>query len=511
MSHEPRDMRYEKKARRCVTSYLIPHTSGIVLVNVLVFATIAITVTTALVNWGATVLKSARNLDAREQALQVAEAGVEYYRWHLAHAPTDYQDGTGGSGPYVHSVQDADGDIIGEYSLVITPPPTGSTIVKIRSTGTVVVDPSVSRTIQTTLAIPSLAKYAVVANSAMRFGEGTEIFGPVHSNGGIRFDGLAHNIVTSGVASYDDPDHDDTGAEKLEFGVHTHINPPPSSGVNNAYRPLEMPPATPPIRADVFVAGRQFPVPTFDFTGLTTDLSAMKSDAQSSGRYYAHSGAQGYHIVLKTNDVFDIYRVNSLRAAPNNCTNTADQTNWGTWSINSQTLLASNQAFPTNGIIFLEDHVWVDGTINTARLTIASGRFPDNVTTRTDITVNNDLRYTNYDGSDVISLIAQRNINTGLFSEDDLRVDAALVAQNGRVGRWYYESDCRSGGTNYYTRTLLTLYGMIATNQRYGFAYTDGTGYDSRDIIYDNNLLYGPPPSFPLTSSQYTTISWEEI
>jgi hypothetical protein len=57
----------------------------------------------------------------------------------------------------------------------------------------------------------------------------------------------------------------------------------------------------------------------------------------------------------------------------------------------------------------------------------------------------------------------------------------------------------------------ITLYGMIATNLRYGFAYTDGTGYADRIIIYDSNLLYSPPPSFPLTSDKYTTISWEEI
>jgi hypothetical protein len=102
-------------------------------------------------------------------------------------------------------------------------------------------------------------------------------------------------------------------------------------------------------------------------------------------------------------------------------------------------------------------------------------------------------------------------VTTGLFSDDNLRVDGALVAQNGRVGRFYYESDCKSGGTNYYDRNSITLYGMIATNDRYGFAYTDGTGYDTRNIIYDSNLLYGPPPSFPLTSSQYQTISWEEV
>jgi hypothetical protein len=51
---------------------------------------------------------------------------------------------------------------------------------------------------------------------------------------------------------------------------------------------------------------------------------------------------------------------------------------------------------------------------------------------------------------------------------------------------------------------------MIATNQRYGFAYTDGTGYLIRNLNYDGSLLYGPPPSFPLTSDQYVTLTWEE-
>ena len=36
------------------------------------------------------------------EALNVAEAGLNYYRWHLAHNPDDLQDGTGGAGPYEH-------------------------------------------------------------------------------------------------------------------------------------------------------------------------------------------------------------------------------------------------------------------------------------------------------------------------------------------------------------------------------------------------------------------------
>lgn len=472
-----------------------------------------------LVGFAQVNIKAARFFTLREKAFQIAEAGVEYYRWHLAHDSDDYQDGTGAPGPYVHDYEDKDGNIIGSFTLTITPPPTGSTVVTLVSEGKVIEDPNISRKIEAKLAIASLAKFAFVANSVMRFGEGTEVFGPIHSNDGIRFDGLAHNIVTSAKADYDDPDH--TGAN--EFAVHTHINAPPSSGTNSNFRPLEAPPTTPvPNRTDVFVAGRQFPVPAVDFTGFTNDLAQIKSDAQASGYYRAGSGALGYNVVLKTNDTFDLYRVNSLLSVPSSgCTNTASQSGWGTWSIGTgggaQTLLG-NYAFPANGLIFLEDHVWVEGTINGARVTIASGRFPENPSTDTSIVFNKDIRYTNYDGSDVIALIAQNNINAGMASNNTLTIDAALVAKNGRVGRYYYRPNANwpsSGGSArcspYHTRATLNLYGMIGTNLRYGFAYTDDTGYVTRNITYDANLLYGPPPSFPLTSDNYTTISWREL
>ena len=38
---------------------------------------------------------------------------------------------------------------------------------------------------------------------------------------------------------------------------------------------------------------------------------------------------------------------------------------------------------------------------------------------------------------------------------------------------------------------------------QYGFAYTGGTGYQIRNLNYDANLLYSPPPYFPLSGSQY--------
>lgn len=468
---------------------------GTILIQTIVFATIATMFIAGLVGWASLNLKAMKQTSAGEIAMHIAEAGIDYYRWHLAHAPQDFKDGTNIAGPYFHTFQDKDGDILGGFSLEIIPPPTGSTIVTIRSTGISSTTPVKSRTLEVKLAIPSWAKFAFAANDYMRFGEGTEVFGAIHSNKGIRFDGVAHNLITSSLLSYDDPDH----GGGLEYAVHTHVSP---------VDPL--PPTAVPNRPTVFMAGRQFPVAAIDFSGITSDLAQIKADAVSAGKYFGDSGFFGYRVVFKNNDTFDVYKVKNLANPPSYCSNVAGQSRWGTWSVGtsgSSQQFVGNYAIPANGLLFFSDDVWVEGLINTARVTLASGVFPDNVNTRTSITINKDLLYTNYDGRDSIALIAQKDINVGLFSEDDLRIDGALVAQTGRVGRYYYEDDCSPN----HQRDVLTLYGMIASNVRYGFAYTDGTGYTNRNIIYDANMLYGPPPAFPLTTDQYQIISWKEL
>jgi hypothetical protein len=468
---------------------------GMIILQTMVFAAVVVMIIGALAGWTATTVKAGRIAFNREQAFQSAEAGIDYYRWHLAHSPTDYQDGTGGAGPYVHLLKDKNGSTIGQFSLDITSPPIGSTIVKIKSTGLSSIDPSQLRKIESRVAKPSIAKYSVAGNNAMRFGAGTEIFGPVHVNGGIRFDGLAHNIVTSGATTYTDADSDACTTNN-SYGVHTCLSPQDPTS-----------PTALPSRPDVFEAGRLISQPTIDFSGFTTDLAILKSNAIASGFYrdVAGSGFVGYHIVLKTNDTFDLYKINTW-AGLGNCSSSPSGT--PSWSVGTQTL-QGNYSFPANGIIFIEDHVVIDGQINGARLTITAADLPtpSNPVNYKSIIINNDVTYTLYDGTDTIGLIGQDGIMVGMISEDNLKVDAALIAQNGKVGRFYYAG----GSCTYRNRTLISLYGMIASYARYGFAYTDGTGYATRSITYDANLLYAPPPNFPLTSSQYNILSWQEV
>ena len=457
------------------------------IIHMMVFAVVVVAIVGALSSWAATSVKAGRIAYNREQAFQSAEAGIDYYRWHLAHSPSDYQDGTGGAGPYVHSLKDKNGNTVGQFSLQITAPPLGSTKVEINSTGSSSADSTFVRKIESQVAKPSIAKYSVAGNNAMRFGVGTEIFGPVHVNGGIRFDGLAHNVVTSSATTYTDTDGDAcTGANS--WGVHTCLAPAD---------PIS--PTAFPARPDVFEAGRLISQPTITFSGFTADLAVLKANAISAGfwRDVSGTGFVGYHIVLKTNDTFDLYKINSW-AGMGNCASSPS------WSIGTQTL-QGNYAFPANGIIFIEDHVVVDGQINGARITITAADLTDTITNK-NIIINNDILYTNYDGTDAIGIIGQAGVMVGMISEDDLKIDGALIAQNDRVGRFYYSgSSC-----TYKNRTIISLYGMLASYARYGFAYTNGTGYTTRSITYDANLLYAPPPDFPITSDQYQILSWQE-
>jgi len=463
--------------------------AGQIAVQLLFLAAIVVTLIGGFVSLAASFLQISVRAQNKLQAFTIAEAGIEYYRWHLAHAAADYQDGTNHAGPYIHPYFDKDGNQIGQFKLTIVPPPPGSTIVTITSQGTVIGDASIKKIITVRMGIPSFAKYAWVLNDNVTFGTTAEVFGVIYSNAGLHFDGVAHNLVESALTTFLDTD-----VNKTEWAVYT-ANAPADP----------QPPTAFSARPAIFQAGRTLGVPAIDFAGITQDLASIKTTAQATGYYASSSGVLGYDLNLSGKN-FTVYKVTKLLAPPAGCTNALNQTGWGTWSTSTETFYASG-TIPQNGDMFFEDNLWVSGTVNGARVTIASGKFPDNASTRTSILITKSINYTNFDASDTIALIAQNNINVGLKSDDSLVIDAALIAQNGFIGRYYYPSNCGTG----FERTLLTTLGIMATNKRSAFAYTPTSGFDTRQYNYDTNLLFSPPPSFPLTTDQYSLISWEEV
>ncbi len=491
---------------------------------------ITLVITTLFMSLGITAItfvlsqsKLANQQYFKAKAFNIAEAGTEYYRWHLAHATEDFHDGTGAPGPYLHEYADADGIQIGNFTLDIQAPPPGSTVVEVESNGIYNKKPKLVKTVKTVLGRPSFTNYAVVANDNMRFGEGTEVFGPIHSNYGLRFDGLAHNIVSSSEITYDDPDH---GGNE-EWAVHTHLSPADQD-----------PPVPMAQRTDVFEAGREVDAGTINFTSISGELVKLQTAADNNGIYLSDSGAEGYRVHFRTDHKIEIYKVNSQQVCQKQtciwvwCWWT-NYTSENLWSVNQEEafsykgVTSSELDIPSNGLIFIEDDVWVDGQIDGDRVTIVAAKTPYS-TGNANIITNDDLLYTNYDGSDAIGLIAQNDIIAGFYSQDNLRVDAAMIAQKGNIGRNYYPMANSgtfnpAGCNNYYVRDSFTNYGSIASNQRYGYAFVCGTGgapacapcgttssgYCNRNLLYDDSFYFAPPPYFPATD-QYRIITWEQ-
>jgi hypothetical protein len=483
---------------------------GSALAFAIVIVSAVVLLLTSILTFVSSQLRNSLYSNAKQQTFQIAESGVQFYKWYLAHQ-TDgrtaaqiqafWVGGTalGVDTPYEANYSDPSGTVVGRYRITVTPPTSGSTMVSVQSVGWTTKYPSSTRTIRVRFRRPSWSERTVLANDFMRFGQGTTVTGRIQSNQGVRFDGVAHNLVTSAVATFDDPDH----AGGVEFGVHTHVIAPPGTGVNDTFRASEAPPNAMPSRPDVFQGGRQVSVPVADFNGVLGDLNYMKSEAQAGhGRYFNNTGA-GRSITLKVNGTYDVCTVNSYDNTTNTIVNYKRNVGNGTCAACAGNCAPTNYAIVNNGVIFVEDNVWLSGQINGRRLSIVAADLLGGAAP--SVFIPNNVLYTSYNGDDIIGIIAQNNVEIPLNSSNILRIDAAMLAQQGRVGRANYGmGDIKS---------TITSYGAIATNHRYGFAWTNGVqnwGYTTRNLTYDNNLLYFPPPYFP-TGTQYFIDLWEEL
>jgi hypothetical protein len=418
--------------------------------------------------------------NAHEQALGIAEAGIYYYRWHLTHSPLDFTDDTGLPGPYIHEYKDPQGDVLGWYSLEIDPPPNGSTLVTISSTGWTKQYPEIRRTIEVKLGIPSLARYAFLHNSNIFFGSGIMVHGPVLSNGGIRQDGINDSLVQSSLLSY-------------ICGTETGCNPSQEKpGVWGYGGPSSL---------------WTYPVTLVDFDSVSLAFPKMRTDAQTGGSYYGPSAYWGYHLVFQddgTVDVYEVTQTNYYRAygLDGRCTNLYQV-------IRRQNFLATHTLEDTD-ILFLEDTVWVDGIVN-GKTTVVAARFPIE-TNSIDMWINGTIRYLNKDGTSQLGLISQRNIYFVRNLPNNFEINGALLAKNGSVFRHGYHISSCGNNTNRVLSSL-TIYGSIISAQTSGWNWgtPPQSGFAQRFITHDNHLIFNPPPYFPYEQSgQYEFISWNE-
>jgi len=480
----------------------------------------------------------ANNNVRSQQAFNIAEAGVNYYMWILEHDGTDYQDGTGlpatqgalGYGPYVHQYIDSNEVDEGTYTVWVKPSTNGSTVVTVTSIGQVT-GSNITRTVQAQVGDASFASYGLVSNTAAWFGNDEAADGPVFDNQGVRMDGASDDTVESANATYVPSSQLGGDGSTSEPGVwcSTSVTTPVNCSTRDKSNWI-------------------YPEPSVNFTQVSSSLCTMKKTAFSNypttaslaalsnacsqlpttrtnayipERSTSFSDTVGYLIRLDSNGTYDLYDVN------------ADNDELTPYT-SALTLVsvATGLAIPSSGVIFVEDNAWVvTNPTFTGRVTIASGRLASASQT-TNITIAGPVLYGAKNGTDAIGLVSEGNVYiapyappaTGSFN---FEVDGSLLAASGSVTypETYIQnsSRCTRGWTN--SNQTLTFYGSVASEDTWTWNWQGGacgdavydpvsgyyfSGIENTNTDYDYNLLYAPPPSYPL-SGTYNIIGWREV
>ncbi|HUY62263.1 MAG TPA: hypothetical protein VMV50_00500 [Candidatus Paceibacterota bacterium] len=475
---------------------------GSITLLVLVFGAIFLIVLTALSGY---ILSQNRieNVDRiKAEAFNIADAGLEYYRWHLAHFPTDLTNGTGGPGPYPVTIPDPQGGTAGTATLSITANTACSqtTSIDITSVGTAAEDPSQPVTLVARYARPSIASYDIVTNNAIWFGSDEIINGPVHSNNGIHEDGPNNAPVTSSVSTWSCPSslgcHGET--ENGVFGNGT--NP-------NLWK---------------------FPVPQVDFAGIATDFSSLKTIAQSNGIYlprYSSGNSngtayyKGYHLVFNAPDgAYPNGSVTITKVMPGKVSNVylLDTSSYGTeYSLISNEAPYETVGIPSNcGLIFVEDNAWIEGTIP-GKVTVVVANV-SNSGVVPEAYLRGNIEYATSDGSDGFTLIAQHDVLITPDSPQNLTLDGVYIAQTGSFGRNLYAFTSQGCNGVYEPRNAFSIHGTIVAslyeNETWVIGQSCGSeqnaGYQTTDNYPDQALASNPPPFTPALSTDYEFVNW---
>ncbi len=496
------------------------NSQGFSLVTIMTFIVVFAILSLAVAQMIITTVGTTARAKASETAFNIAEAGANYYLWHINHDNTDYKDGntwpssqnTYGYGPYEHSYKDADGTLLGTYTLWIKPGSSGSTIATVRSIGKAAGIYPVTRTIEVRIGAPSFSTYAVAGNTALWFGNTENANGAVHSNVGVKMDGPNSDNVTSSNSSYVVPSWSGPGAYSTKPGVwcDPSITSPTNCNTRNK-------------------TSWQYPVPQIDFNRLSADVCDLKKVATGNNTATAcnaqpartnayippvsstFSKTVGYLITLNDNGTYTLEKVTNER---DNLTPYS--------SALTRTSVASNIATPANGIVFVEDNVWIRSAGPNGfngRVTIASARLA--VGGDSNVVIAGNMRYADqYSGTNTIGLIAENNVEIAPYAGAPLMIHGALIAKSGGVGiRQKYNAT--GGWVQGYPNSSqqLTFFGSLASNQLWTWSVMlCGTasnascwaGYRYTNNIYDENLRYAPPPNFPVTST-YDMLSWREV
>jgi len=459
--------------------------SGGITVIVIVFTGIFSVLLIALLGYITVQHRSVAMKTAEESALQIAEAGIEYYRWHLAHFPDDITDGTGQPGPYVHEYTDPETGAVGAYSLEIG----GEVlcgevqVVRATSTGWTYAEPALIRTIVVRIARPTVADYSYIVDSNVWAGDSRTITGPYHGNGVIRMDGNNQSAVTSKIGT--------TSCSGAGLGGC-------SGTVNGIYGSGTHP------------EWWRWAQPDIPFSNFDYDFGEMETIAQTSGIYLAKisndTTRYGYYLELRANGSIDIYRVTSATwvtsETPGSQTISFPEL---LGDVSTKRQFIENRAIPSScPLIYVADRTWLEG-VAAGKVTVVAN---DTGAASPDLFLQDNITYSTSTGRDGLTVLAERNLLIPLYVPNTMTLSGIFFAQKGSYGRPHYGSV--TGYNGYRTRASLTTNGTVVSKLRTGTSWTDGQGFTDRTDNYDRVLAKSPPTLTPFTSMNFRFIEWRE-
>jgi hypothetical protein len=468
---------------------------GIITTYVLVFGAIFLILISGLLSFILLQIRQSEQRLAWNQSLHIAEAGLNYYRWCLNNEiEQDCQ--------VERDYYDLSGNFIGRFLIEDFSNHACGEIVsrRIIVTGWTNSFSNVKRKISVFYGRKSIAEYAYLLNDNVWAGEDREIRGLYHSNAGIRMDGENQSLVVSARDSW---------ICTSSFGCDYLNCPLDCSREGNACRCPGVFTSTNNARTDLF----NFPVPSFDFDGITIDLAKIKLITSAFPlEYYwppateINSQAKGYRIKFLDNGSFEIWIVTGTKA------NWAYDLERG-WHYDYSEIQNEYQYSsqininPDCSLIFIEDNLWLEGEVK-GKVTIVSADLID-PNRDTSIVISRNIDYTSQgkiDGSDGLSAISQRDILIGPDSLDQMELRGIFVAQKGLFGRKHYPDNIKE---------KMEITGSVVSNNRVGTKWTSGSlvvsGYLKRENYIDSNLIYNPPPFTPYTVSDFKIINWQEL
>ncbi len=479
-------------------SAILKNNKAIITTYVLVFGAIFLILLGGLLGFVLLQLRLAEQRLAWQQSLNIAEAGMNYYKWCLNNGVT--QNCT-----LEKEYKDNLGNTIGRFQIQIdTNSNCGLTISqKIISTGWTYKYPDIKRKISIFYSRESVAKYSYILNSNVWVGSDHQIRGPYHSNGGIRFDGANLSSVSSSQENWVCTNSFGCGPEGVGYGLG--LCPPECQIISQQCVCPGVFSTTQNSNRDLFF----YPISPFDFNAITTDLAQIKNVAQNSGGIYLppskniDSQGKGWHLIFKNTGEVETRIITQL--SPTQAYSLQEDWHYDYFTIANEVPYQTFTIPSSCSAIFVEDNLWPEGQMKGKVVLVSADLIDSNKDT--DVILQGNLDYTTTTGSDGLTLIGQKNVLIGPNSPNYMTLRGIFVAQKGRFSRNHYPNNIQES---------LKIYGSIVSNDRVGTQWINQgghiiSGYLERETYIDPYLLYNPPVFTPFLSLEFKIVKWEEL